>query len=261
MSKQKKTISVISGGFDPLHSGHINYINAAKKLGDHLVIALNSDKWLEAKKGKAFMPFSERKCILENLKNVDEVIDFEDDHKGSAMNALHKVKETYPESEIIFCNGGDRSKENIPEMEVEGIHFKFCVGGNDKQNSSSLILKEWQYKSEDRVWGKFYNLFTDKKVKLKELIINPGKGMSLQKHFHRDEIWFITKGECVVNFSKNDPENTKEIHLKKHDTFSVKKNEWHQITNPFDLECNIIEVQYGEKTNENDIERHSFFDN
>ena len=69
-------IAVVSGGFDPIHSGHITYINAAKKFGDHLIIALNSDAWLIEKKGKAFMPFEERKAILENLKSVDEVIDF-----------------------------------------------------------------------------------------------------------------------------------------------------------------------------------------
>ena len=252
-------ISVVSGGFDPIHSGHISYINAAKKYGDYLIVALNSDEWLRQKKGKEFMPFEERKSILESIKNVDEVLTFEDDKLGSCMNALEKIKAKFPDDEIIFCNGGDRGKENIPEMAISGITFEFSVGGNDKKNSSSWILKEWQYESEERIWGKFYNLFTDNKVKLKELIIAPGKGMSLQKHFHRDEIWFISQGECVVNFSEESPEQTKEFHLKKHDSFSVKKNEWHQITNPFKEECKIIEVQYGEKTDEDDIERHSYY--
>ena len=254
-------ISVVSGGFDPIHSGHISYISAAKKFGDHLIVALNSDKWLEEKKGKAFMPFEERKAILENLKNVDEVIDFADDDKGSAVDALYRLKDKYPNAQITFCNGGDRGKDNIPEMGVQGIIFEFSVGGDDKKNSSSWILKEWQYDSEERIWGKFYNLFTGDKVKLKELVVAPGKGMSLQKHFHRDEIWFISKGECVVNFSQDNPEKTQEFHLKKHDTFNVKKNEWHQITNPFKNECKIIEVQYGEKTDEEDIERHSYYEN
>ena len=67
--------------------------------------------------------------------------------------------------------------------------------------------------------------------------------------------------ECIVNFSKENPEQIEEFHLKKHDSFSVKRNEWHQITNPFKQECKIIEVQYGEKTDEEDIERHSFYKN
>ena len=256
-----KKIIVVSGGFDPIHSGHIAYLNSARKYGDKMIVALNSDKWLADKKGQAFMSFNERRIILENLMSVDEVIGFDDDELGSCINALRIIKKQNPKDKIIFCNGGDRNKSNIPEMSVEGIDFKFGVGGADKKNSSSWILKEWQYESEDRIWGKFYNLFTDNKVKLKELIVAPGKGMSLKKHFHRDEIWFISAGECIVNFSQENPEHIKEFHLKKHDSFSVKKNEWHQIINPFDEECKIIEVQYGEKTDEDDIERHSYYKN
>ena len=86
-------IIVVSGGFDPIHSGHIAYFKAAKELGDKLVVALNSDDWLINKKGKFFMPFQERKTIIENLLPVDSVIDFIDDEAGSAVNALIKVKE------------------------------------------------------------------------------------------------------------------------------------------------------------------------
>ena len=138
-------IVVVSGGFDPIHSGHIAYFKSAKKLGDKLIVALNSDKWLINKKGKFFMPFEERSIIIKNLAMVDEVIDFEDDEFGSASHALIKIKESYPNDEIIFCNGGDRTKENIPEMQIEDINFEFGVGGEDKKNSSSWILKNFQY--------------------------------------------------------------------------------------------------------------------
>ena len=83
---------------------------------------------LEKKKGKFFMPFEERKAIIESIKSVDAVIDFEDDDKGRAINALEKVKEMYPNDDIYFANGGDRNKENIPEMSVDGIEFLFSVG-------------------------------------------------------------------------------------------------------------------------------------
>ena len=118
-------ISVISGGFDPIHSGHISYIKSATEHGDYLIIALNSDNWLRKKKGKEFMPFSERKSVLESISGVDSVIDFQDDDLGSCINALEKIKSEYPNDEIIFCNGGDRGKENIPEMTVKGINFRF----------------------------------------------------------------------------------------------------------------------------------------
>ena len=141
-------IVVVSGGFDPIHSGHISYFKAAKKLGEKLIVALNSDAWLIKKKEKFFMPFEERKIIIENLSMVDEVIDFEDDELGSATQALMKVKKSYPNDEIIFCNGGDRTKNNIPEMQIEDVIFEFGVGGADKKNSSSWILKDYQYEKE-----------------------------------------------------------------------------------------------------------------
>ena len=252
-------ISVVSGGFDPIHSGHINYIQSAKKFGEHLIVALNSDEWLKNKKGKAFMPFNERKTILENIKSVDEVIDFTDDDMGSCIEALKKIKNKYPEAEITFCNGGDRGKDNIPEMDLEGINFQFSVGGDDKMNSSSWILKNWKYESERRVWGEFFNLFEGNQVKVKELIVESGKGMSLQRHSKRSEIWLVSQGKCLVNYSKVDPESTKEIILDKHHSIHIELGDWHQITNPYDEACKIIEIQYGQETIEEDIERHSYY--
>lgn len=253
-------IIIVSGGFDPVHSGHIAYINAASKLGDRLIVALNSDNWLINKKGKFFMPFNERKSIIENLKKVDSVIGFDDDENGSAINALIKIKELYPDDHIIFANGGDRNKDNIPEMSVEGIDFKFSVGGDDKKNSSSWILKKWQYYHEERIWGSFYNLFEDKNVKVKELVVLPGKGMSFQRHFKRNEIWLISNGSCIVNYSEHDPNNKKNIQLKKFDYYIVPVGAWHQITNPFDDICHIIEIQYGEECIEEDIERTEYYE-
>ena len=254
-------ISVVSGGFDPIHSGHISYISAAKKYGDYLIIALNSDEWLRKKKGKEFMPFEERKSILENIKNVDEVLAFEDDKLGSCINALEKIKAKFPDDEIIFCNGGDRGRENIPEMSVSDITFEFSVGGNDKKNSSSWILKNWKYDKERRIWGEFFNLFEDHQVKVKELVIEPKKGMSLQKHFKRSEIWLVSQGKCLVNYSKISADEIEEIILDKHNSLNVELGDWHQITNPFDETCKIIEIQYGKETIEEDIERHSYYKN
>ena len=252
-------IIILSGVFDPLHSGHIAYFKSAKDLGEKLIVALNSDEWLINKKGKFFMPFVERKSIVENLSCVDLVVDFEDDDLGSATNALIKIKEMYPDDEIIFANGGDRNKGNIPEMSVDNIKFQFSVGGDDKKNSSSWILKSWQYYYEERLWGSFYNLFEQDQVKVKELIVAPGKGMSFQKHFKRSEIWMVSKGSCIVNYSKDDPDNKQNITLNKFDHYLVPVGEWHQITNPFEETCHLIEIQYGEECVEEDIERTEYY--
>jgi mannose-6-phosphate isomerase-like protein (cupin superfamily) len=205
------------------------------------------------------MPFEERKAIIENLSCVDFVINFEDDHLGSATNALIKVKELYPDDNIYFANGGDRNKGNIPEMSVDGVDFIFSVGGDDKKNSSSWILKKWQYYFEERIWGSFFNLYEGDDVKVKELVVDPQKGMSFQKHFKRHEIWLVSEGSCVVNYSKGEPEDRQSVTLNKFDKYIVPLGEWHQITNPFDKTCRIIEIQYGEEVVEEDIERIDYY--
>jgi cytidyltransferase-like protein len=252
-------IVIVSGGFDPIHSGHIAYFQSARSYGDKLVVALNSDSWLENKKGKFFMPFNERKAIIESISCVDEVIDFEDDEAGSCIHALEKAKTLFPTDQLFFANGGDRNNENILEMSVDGIEFLFGVGGDDKKNSSSWILKNWQYYHEERLWGSFYNLFEEDQIKVKELIVHPGKGMSFQKHFKRHEIWLVSRGSCIVNYSKDDPNNKKKIQLDKFDHYLVPLGEWHQITNPFNEACHLIEIQYGEECIEEDIERTEYY--
>lgn len=258
-------IIVCSGGFDPIHSGHIRLLNAAKAEGDYLVVGINSDAWLERKKEKYFMPFNERRIIVENLTAVDEVMAF-DDSDNTACDLLHKVIEHFKQGElknfdgkgiqIVFANGGDRTSENIPEMDVEGVEFIFGVGGEDKANSSSWILKEHQYPKEDRIWGNFSNLFQDANVKVKELVIEPGKGISYQRHFKRNELWYVSKGECFLKFAEEDPKEFEIAELKAGcDPIIILSGDWHQAYNTSTEPCHIIEIQYGEETEEEDIER------
>jgi D-beta-D-heptose 7-phosphate kinase/D-beta-D-heptose 1-phosphate adenosyltransferase len=142
-----KKIVIATGGFDPIHSGHIAYLNEAKQLGDFLIVGLNSDDWLQRKKGKSLLSFNERFCILSHLKMVDFVINF-DDSDNSAKNAILKVRSANANEKIIFANGGDRTSENIPEMSLndDNLEFVFGVGGNFKMNSSSWILNKWNEK-------------------------------------------------------------------------------------------------------------------
>ena len=141
-------IVVVSGGFDPIHSGHITYFREAKTLGDKLVVGINSDAWLTRKKGKPFMPWSERFAIVKSIRYVDYVMEFNDDD-DSAIMLLKLVKQTFPNDEIIFANGGDRNVTNNREMDVKNVLFKYGVGGSNKMNSSSDILKEWKNESSN----------------------------------------------------------------------------------------------------------------
>jgi D-beta-D-heptose 7-phosphate kinase/D-beta-D-heptose 1-phosphate adenosyltransferase len=134
-------IILVTGGFDPCHSGHLAYFKAARTLGDRLIVGLNSDAWLTRKKGRPFMPVQERLALVGNLNMVDEVVVYNDDD-GSSCDAIRVVRARYPDADIVFANGGDRTLENIPEMSVQDsrVTFEFGVGGEDKRNSSSWIL-------------------------------------------------------------------------------------------------------------------------
>jgi len=251
-------ISVVSGGFDPLHSGHLSYINAASKEGSMLIVLLNSDSWLIAKKGKAFMPFEERKEILLAIKNVDQVIPCEDSD-GSCVKSLQKLINDYPNAKIIFCNGGDRTKKNIPELSVKGVEFKFGIGGNNKKNSSSSILASWRANFEERSWGSFHTFHTRDNLKIKQLIISPKQGISFQQHNHRTEIWYVQEGSCVVFLQNENQEDFSKLLLHKGDVLKVPIKTKHQLINVKHDPCTIIEIQSGDQVNELDIERFFYY--
>jgi D-beta-D-heptose 7-phosphate kinase/D-beta-D-heptose 1-phosphate adenosyltransferase len=139
-----KKVSLVTGGFDPIHSGHIAYFERAKDLSDYLVVGLNTNEWLTRKKGQYFLPWIERAEIIRHLDMVDAVISW-DDSDESACGAIAKCLEI--SEKVIFCNGGDRIKTNTPEIKGYGddprVEFKFAIGGDDKMNSSSWILNDY----------------------------------------------------------------------------------------------------------------------
>ena len=258
-------VVLVTGGFDPLHSGHIEYLKAAKRLGDMLVVGVNSDSWLERKKGRAFMPGTERITILQNLKMVDHCILFNDDD-GSAREAIRNVKMMYPNSRIIFANGGDRTANNIPEMTESDVEFVFGVGGENKMNSSSWILEEWKAPKTERPWGYYRVLHEVPGTKVKELTIDPGQTLTMQRHYDRAELWFVAEGRCKVEYecrlhTLHEGKETVGYHpvytndLDLHDYYIIRQEDWHRLYNPYDKPCRIVEIQYGDYCGEDDIER------
>lgn len=140
-----KTYYIVSGGFDPIHEGHIAMIKASAEASDGVILLLNSDEWLVRKKGTNFMNFNTRHIICENLKGVIDVLSF-DDTDNSASDGIKKARKKYPDAKLVFANGGDRTKYNIPETAVcleNDVEMKFGVGGENKANASSKILKEY----------------------------------------------------------------------------------------------------------------------
>ena len=137
-----KKLSLVTGGFDPIHSGHISYFTRAKDFSDYLVVGINTEEWLTKKKGQYFQSWVERAEIIRHLDMVDAVITVPDDDKGSACGAIAKCLEI--SEKVIFCNGGDRGSSNTPEVmgfaNNERVRFEYGIGGTDKMNSSSWIL-------------------------------------------------------------------------------------------------------------------------
>jgi cytidyltransferase-like protein len=243
-------VVLVTGGFDPVHTGHLEYFCAAKALGNVLVVGVNSDSWLTRKKGRAFMPSNERIGIIQSLRMVDHCILF-NDNDNTAIEAIRNVKIMYPNSQIIFANGGDRTQDNIPEMEETGVEFVFGVGGTTKQNSSSWILEEWKSPKTDRPWGYYRVLHDVQGTKVKELTVNPGQSLSMQRHKDRAEYWLVTEGRCLVNKGPG----LEYEELSRHDQIEVPAGAWHQLSNPYDHPCRIVELQYGARCSEEDIER------
>jgi cytidyltransferase-like protein len=143
-------ISIVSGGFDPIHIGHVRLLKEAKKYGTELWVILNNDNWLIAKKGFIFMPQKERKEILEAIRYVDYVFITEHEPQPSDMSVCQDLLKIAPYYigelgfSMRFCNGGDRKEDNVPEYDIcekLGIELIFGVGGDKVQSSTELARK------------------------------------------------------------------------------------------------------------------------
>lgn len=250
-------IVLVTGGFDPLHNGHLDLINAARKLGDKLAVGLNSDAWLAKKKGQAFMNWAQRSSVISNVKAVDYVIEF-DDSDGTSVNAIKEVQTLWPDAEIVFANGGDRDHTNVPEMSFShpSVSFVFAVGGTFKSASSGKLLEQWRAPATARSWGNYKVLYhPDQHTKLKELTVNPHASLSMQQHSNRGEFWFVVQGQASVYRLNDQNQNELVGHFGPHQHVWIAPGNWHQLSNQTDQPVKIIEIQYGQDCVEQDIVR------
>lgn len=191
----KKTV-VVSGGFDPLHVGHLRMFKEAKQLGDELIVIINNDNWIHSKKGFAFMPEDERAELIAELPFVNRVVltrHVENDTDRSVCKLLEEIK---PD---IFVNGGDQFADTIPEVEVckrLGIHMVFSVGGEKVRSSSELVQQAHDKMiTTHRPWGSFKKLGEFEEAYLKTLHVHEGATLSLQRHQQRAETWLLLSGD------------------------------------------------------------------
>lgn len=151
---KKKIVVAVSGGFDPIHIGHVRMFARAKELGDELVVILNNDNWLRAKKEHIFMPDKERKEVIEALRGVDRVVLTKHKANPTDMSVCSELAAIKPD---IFANGGDRKLGNIPEVPVcnaIGCRMVFNIGAGGKIQSSSWLLGDYIKKATKKKAGK-----------------------------------------------------------------------------------------------------------
>jgi D-beta-D-heptose 7-phosphate kinase/D-beta-D-heptose 1-phosphate adenosyltransferase len=245
----------VSGGFDPLHIGHVRMFEAARKLGDKLVVVLNNDNWLRDKKGFAFMPEKERAELILAFPHVDKVVITDHapgDTDRSVVRALRALKPA------IFANGGDRKPDWDPVPEVAacnelGIKMVYNVGRGGKVQSSSWMIRDAAraFGRSIRPWGEFYGWDSGTKWYVKTIYVKPNKRLSLQYHHHRSERWVLVSGDAAaITIEKG---VVKKTPLKVGETFIVHKKMPHRLMSK--RGGILVEVAVGSTFNEADIVR------
>lgn len=244
---------IISGGFDPLHDGHLDMIDAAVDHCDRLIVIVNTDDWLVRKKGYAFFNLKTRCRVLDSIDGV--FMTFASiDQDSTVRESLRKIHQMVSGERIAFLNGGDRRSEaEIPEAAVceeLGIEMVFGVGGSTKPDSSSLVPGRAVVHRE---WGIYTDHYRDKNTVLKTMEFLPDRGTSFQVHQYRSELWFVMSGsgEAVTVGSGGDTERHV---LVRGSMLTIPVGTWHCILAASDGLV-VRELQYGADCREDDIIR------
>ena len=249
---KKYDFALVSGGFDPVHVGHLRMFQDAKKIADKVILLLNNDEWLTKKKGKPFMNQNQRKEILKEFKSISEVIIQTSSDLSSSL-AIEEFVNKNPKKSICYCNGGDRSNiKNIRESKVckkLKVNLEFGIGGENKIESSSDLTKNYLGDIEKRPWGNYHIIAKNLGYQIKEIKVSVNSKLSLQKHQNRAEFWQIIKGKCKVTVGDKQQE------LNDNDHIYIPKDTFHRIENIGGDELIFVEIQLGHDIKEDDIIR------
>lgn len=248
---KKETWVAVSGGFDPLHIGHVRMMQSARRLGDRLAIIVNNDNWLRKKKKFVFMPQGERAELIRLFPFVDKIILTDHKPNDPDMSVARSLRKLRP---AVFANGGDRTKANTPEDAVckeLGIKRAYRVGGGKVQSSSWMINNAaCERVTTRRPWGEFLDLADGSSWHLKTITVLPGGRLSLQRHKHRSELWVLVEGDATAEIEKGG--KMRRFSLKKFGSFEVPRRVKHRLSSKNGGV--LVEIARG-AFDESDIER------
>lgn len=250
--KKPKWVAV-SGGFDPMHVGHVRLFKAARRLGDKLVVIFNNDNWLRAKKGFVFMPQRERAELIRSFPFVDRVVLTDHKKDDPDRSVARSLAQICPD---IFANGGDRFPKNTPESVLcrrLGIRMAFNVGHGGKVQSSSWMIDSARKPASrsERPWGTYYSWDSGRGWNLKTVYVRPLKRLSLQYHHGRSEHWMLVEGDATATIESSS--GLREMYqLRLGESFRVGKGTVHRLESK--RGGVIVEVALG-RFDENDIVR------
>lgn len=254
----KFDIGVISGAFNPLHSGHLNYIADAKSRCHLLYVIVNSDHFSIRKRGYSLLTQTERIAIIKKIRGVTKVFPADNKFRDDVSLELMKIRLMNKQKSIGFFNGGDRTQYNTPETDIcrlLDIKVLYDVGGVKTQSSSKIIEDFVALETAERDWGYWSVLkfvldpLPNRQTKVKELVVHPGKSLSDQRHSYRNEVWFVVSGVGEVKTDKGT------IRIYPGKVVDIPLFSWHKLSNTGNKNLHIIEVQYGSVCDESDIMR------
>ncbi|HXK39027.1 MAG TPA: adenylyltransferase/cytidyltransferase family protein [Candidatus Paceibacterota bacterium] len=248
---KKEVWVAVSGGFDPIHMGHVRMMQKARTLGDRLVVIVNNDNWLRKKKKFVFMPQQERVELIRSFSFVDKVVLTDHAPDAPDMSVARTLRKLKP---AIFANGGDRVKTNTPEDAVcreLNIKRAYRIGGGKIQSSSWMIHNAAREKiTSRRPWGEFQDVAEGHSWHLKTITVHPQCRLSLQKHAHRSELWVLVEGDATAEIEVKG--KMRKTRLKKFGSFEVPLGVKHRLSSQ--KGGVLVEIARGD-FDENDIER------
>jgi cytidyltransferase-like protein len=271
-----KTVVITCGYFNPVHPGHIECFTLAKALGDELWVIVNNDTQAELKRSvPSFQDHHFRMNVVSAFSAVDKTI-LSIDTDASVVKTLRQtideIRELYPASKIIFAKGGDRFSDNIPEKQLcdecgvtivdglgakthsssEYVSFKQTVVAKDEKEREEVEKtgEELALEVGMRPWGHYVVIEDKEHHKVKRLVVEPGHRLSLQSHTKRKECWVVVSGIATVEI-----DGVKSV-LEEGESIIIKQGEKHRLSNTSKKMLEIVEVQYGTYTGEDDIVRY-----